>query len=82
MLILVLILQVKEIMILILKMKLKKILILILKPNITRTQKKRCKVHMQKYIILYHLTHPRSLLIKFGTFWDPPNLRTQPQVSE
>ena len=34
-----------------------------------------------KIYYFYHLTHPRSLIIRFGTFWDPLNLRTQPQVT-
>ena len=30
----------------------------------------------------YHLTRPGSLIIVFGTFWDPLTLRTQLLVTE
>ena len=35
-----------------------------------------------KIYYFYHLTHPGSLIIVFGTFWDPLTLRTQLLVTE
>ena len=35
-----------------------------------------------KIYYFYRLTHPGSLIIMFGTFWDPLTLRTQLLVTE
>ena len=35
-----------------------------------------------KIYYFYHLTRPGSLIIVFGTFWDPLTLRTQLLVTE